>query len=500
MKKLSHSRNSIYGFVAWIVPFGLTFLGTPFILRRIGAVEYGLYLLITGFIAYSFSFNFGRAITKFVADYLERGETEKAASVIVSTFLMSLTVGSIGCVLLSVFADFIVTDILQVDAAYHATAIRGFYIASICIWLTVLNFNFISLIQALHRFDIFSLMTVGSGATIIGGNVFLVWQGYSFNAMLLWNAAILAVGITIYALLIRRYLPHLKFTFRLDREIFNLTARYSFNVMSYQICGNLLLIFERGWITRTLGANDLTYYVVAMNFGIYIHALIVSFSTNFLAMTSVLFGRGEIERLRRIYQQTSKLFLIVVVFLCVTISVAGFEFLSVWINPEFAERANPVFPIHLATFGMLAVSIVAWQFVEGFGEPKYNFYGTLSWLIISVPLYVLLTAPYGIRGAATARFIGYLTIPIMVAAIERRIFGEIFWRFWLVNLGKSALTAAIAGTAEFYWLKFTADSWLNLFVGGIISGFVFLVFTLLTVYFSKSERDWMFGFFRGKLL
>ena len=449
MKTLSHSRNSIYGFLAWIAPFGLTFLATPFFIRRIGNVEYGLYLLITSFIAYSFSFNFGRAITKYVAEYLEKGEKEKAANVIVSTFFLSLIIGTIGCSLLGFFAEYIVKDILLVETEYHTAAIRGFYLAAICVWLTVLNFNFVSIMQALQRFDVFSLITVGSGATLIGGNILLVWNGYGFDSMILWNAFVLILSCIVYTVLLRKFLPEMKFSLTIDREIFKITAQYSLNVMLYQICLNLLLIFERSWITRVLGAEQLTFYTVPMNLGIYIHALITSFSTNFLAMTSVLFVREEIENLKQIYQKVSKLILITVVFLCVTIATAGFKFLSLWLSPSFAEHANPVFAVHITTFGLLAILIVAWQFVEGFGAPKFNFYSSLLWFSISVPLMILLTKPFGIRGAAIARLIAFSTIPVIIVIIERKIFREIFWRFWAVNIFKLGITATVASVAEY---------------------------------------------------
>ena len=39
---------------------------------------------------------------------------------------------------------------------------------------------------------------------------------------------------------------------------------------------------------------------------------------------------------------------------------------------------------------------------------------------------------------------------------------------------------------------------MNLFVGGMISGLIFLILTLLTGYFTKNERDWMINIFSKK--
>ena len=82
MKKTSHSRNSVYTFLSWLLPLGLTFYSTPIIVRGLGNEQYGFYALMTGFIAYSFTFNIGRAITKYVVEFNAVGEKDKVSGII----------------------------------------------------------------------------------------------------------------------------------------------------------------------------------------------------------------------------------------------------------------------------------------------------------------------------------------------------------------------------------------------------------------------------------
>lgn len=60
--------NSVYSVVAWMAPLLMAFLATPFVLKRIGTEVYGVYLVVLGFIGYSFTFNAARAVAKFVAE------------------------------------------------------------------------------------------------------------------------------------------------------------------------------------------------------------------------------------------------------------------------------------------------------------------------------------------------------------------------------------------------------------------------------------------------
>jgi hypothetical protein len=51
---------------------------------------------------------------------------------------------------------------------------------------------------------------------------------------------------------------------------------FSAPVVGYQIVANVVLLFERGWITAKLGSEALTYYVVPMTPGILLHGFAFS--------------------------------------------------------------------------------------------------------------------------------------------------------------------------------------------------------------------------------
>jgi O-antigen/teichoic acid export membrane protein len=52
MKRNSLLKNTIFGFLSWFLPLGLSFVATPIILHGLGIEKYGLYTLVLGFISY----------------------------------------------------------------------------------------------------------------------------------------------------------------------------------------------------------------------------------------------------------------------------------------------------------------------------------------------------------------------------------------------------------------------------------------------------------------
>ncbi len=86
-------RNVLWGFSTWILPVGLSFFATRIIVKSLGDQDYGIYALVLGFVGYSFNFSFGRAITKYIAEYRANGENDKIPDLISSALFINLAVG-----------------------------------------------------------------------------------------------------------------------------------------------------------------------------------------------------------------------------------------------------------------------------------------------------------------------------------------------------------------------------------------------------------------------
>lgn len=497
MKKINHSKNSLYTFLSWLVPLGLTFFATPFIVRKLGNVEYGLYALMLGFIAYGFTFNIGRAVTKYVVEYNARDEIENVTKMISATFFIGLAIGTFGALILYFGADFFVRHILLIeDSASSLEAIRGLHLVAISIWFLIIGQVFIAVVQATHRFDVYSLIASLTNILFILGNVLLVWFGFGFLYLLFWNVitnAVNALGFFYYA---RKLQPGTSITFGFDKKMLKLSLMYGLSVVGSQLFGNILFIYERIVITRIEGTEKLTNYVVPITIAIYLHSFIGSLTLNLMAYSSELFANKQTGELEHIYKRASKIIVALVFFMVVTLSVGGKYFLTNWIGAEFAEASYHTFIIQLCTFGMLAILIVAWQFIEGYGLPVYNTISVVGWVIISLPLMPLLTSQYGIFGTSLARFIGEITMPIAFCFIERKIFGRILFSFWLKTLTIISLCALISGFAEYYLLQNLPVNWFSFAAVVGVCGIIFVTGLLVTSYFSTEEKLWLKSFFK----
>lgn len=482
-------KNAFFSALSWFLPIILTVFGTPIIVKGLGYEQYGLYALILGFISYSFTFGIGRAVTKYVSEFKSQNKPEKISEVISTTFWFSILLCLIGGTMLILSSEFIVRDVLQIDAEFHDSAIYGLYIASASICLMLIGQVFQGVLQAIHRFDQVSFLITLNGFILTIGNILLVLFGFGFNALLLWSFVTGGINSFLYYYFARRNLPEFKIKLGFDRRIVKLIVNYSIGIIGYQIFSNIILIFERSWITRKLGAENLTYYVVPMTLALYLHAFISSLVIVIFPVISEL--QYDRERLLKLYQRATKVIFMIIAFCALTMICASNLFLTLWLGQEFAGKATAILILHTISFSIFGILVVVWQLSEGFGKPGFNTLIAFVWLIISAPLMIFLIADYEILGVAIGRSAAnIITIPFILIG-ENQFLGKIDWGFWAKTITVITIAAAAAFTVEYGIFNYLTKNWITLGFGGVSGAVIYISLIWALKYFSDEEKNFM---------
>lgn len=481
----SIAKNTLYGFSTWIVPLFLSFIATPIIVESLGHQDYGIYALVLGFIGYSFTFSIGRAATKYIAEYKSTGEIEKIRGVISATFFINVSVGILGVLIICLLADWLVADIFLIESAEREKAVYSFYIASATIFFSTMNQVFNAILQGIHRFDIYSKIYNFFSILQLVGNIFLAIYGFGLISLLGWNLAMTAAMCLGFIISAKKLLPEFGINFDIRFETIKMVLGFSAGVIGYQIMANVLLLFERGWITRQLGAESLTFYVVPFTLALYILSFIISLLMVVLPLASEL--KDNREKLRSLYLKATKAVVFFVVFICLTLIVESEFFLTLWMGKEFAENSSSLLILHTLSFGVTAISAVTWQMTDGLGYPNYNAFVFSICLVISVALMIFLTQNYGNFGIALGRFIGYGTIFFSVFYVEKWFFGKVQIGFWAKLLGTLMAPAVLAGLVEKLVISNFSVSW-QTFILSVVSGGVCYCAGLFLLGFISAEE------------
>lgn len=495
MKTIGVPRNVLFGAMTWIVPLCLIFVTTPIVVRGLGQDEYGLYALVQGFLAYTFTFNVGRALIKYLSSYRATGEEEKIGDALSATLLVNVVLGVLCAGALALAAILLVPSVLKIPVAQQRHTLIAFFLVSATLFPIMLGYVFSAVPQALQRFDVYALITLAGSVFNSASNVILVLLGYGVISMLVTNLIGVTLTSVAFALYIRRLLPGVRLTLKIPRDLLTGIVRFTASVAVYQVAGNLLVLFERSWITRAIGTSALTYYVVPMTIGIFIHAFITSLTLMIFPLTSEATALSDVQRLTQIYARAVKYICIIVLFICVTVSVCARPLLATWIGADFADQSASILVMHTIFFSVLAVSTIHWQIAEGLGRPSLNAILGLIWLVIAIPLMMWLTAGWGIKGVAFGRLATVVTLPIHWLIAERWALGKNLWGFWARLVGTLGLAGVTCGGIQYFLVHQGWSGWKVLAVAVVAGGVAYSACLYFTRFINDDEQNWLRNFF-----
>jgi O-antigen/teichoic acid export membrane protein len=343
---------------------------------------------------------------------------------------------------------------------------------------------FQSAVQGVHRFLAFAVLTIAASLVLNLGSVLFAIAKVPYQQILILNLAIFALGGVGFFLFARKAIPELT-TGKLVRVSFNRVGRFAASIFVYQSITSIFYLFERSFIFRRFGADALTYYTVPFMFGLYLHGLILSFAQAAIPKLNEKIGRPE--ELRNIYESFTKIAVALALFLSLMFFFLGDTFLTLWLGAEFSANAYRLMVLHGAAFATIAVSIGCWILAEASHRPFMNAFSSVATVVVGIVSMIVLSQNYGLDGIAAGRVVGAAVVFPLIFILERKVFGSVLGRFWLVAVGSLAVsTATISGM---FYLVFGGmdNSWPMFILAGTVLTGAFWTPLLISGYLNFGE-------------
>lgn len=489
--------NSGYSLLSWLAPALMAFAVTPVLINGLGSEAYGVYLVLIGIFNYVFTFNVGRAVAKYVAEYRSIGDVQKLRETVSSGFWLNLSVGIVGAGVIALLAGWLVSDVLAIAEGSQKVAVVSMVLGAFSIPAILVTHVFQSILQGVHRFGIVSVLTNVHWLILNVGNVVLVLNGYGIDAIFAWNLMATLLGAAASFLLVRIKEPELLPGVTVTRGAFNLVLSYGLSISSYQVFGIVLLLFERAWLVRKFGGEESAYYLLPLTLALYLHSFVAAMSLALFPVVNELLA--DKQRLVDLYKKATKVAVAITVFAVATMASIGRPFFLLWVGADFAENAYVNLVFHFLTFGLLAIMIIIWQINEAHRAARLNAIQVFFWAALAIPLMILVSGDWRSEGVAAARFIALaVTIP-MVFYSEHRFFGGAFWGFWgSISLRIGAAVFALV-VVERVTIVLFEPSWPSLIMSFGSGALVFGGILLATGFITREERKIVRGLL-GKVL
>ncbi len=398
--------NTASNYVAKILTLGVWFFLTPFLLRELGANDYGLWILIGSIAAYGSLLDFGiaTAVTKFVAQYHAEGRIEHARSLVATALWLYLGLGLVAVILSAILAP-VIPIALNIPPGQQTTASWLMLLSGLSLGVSLPSATSIAVLRGLHRFDLSNLVGIFGMTLFTVATVGVLLLGGGLLGMVAVGIPVTLVTQVPAIWLIQRTAPKLRFGLRqTDRGWLRTLMSFSSALFVINVAGQVQTKTDEITIGAFMPVANVAPYSIARRLSEMPQILSEQFMKVILPLASQLDAENDRGRLRTLYLASSRLTLAIFLPLAVGVIIFAQPFLKAWVGAPYDQYAYLVVILTLASL----VDISQWPagtILQGIGRHRLLAVITFGTALANLGLSLGLVRPLGLAGVALGTLI-----------------------------------------------------------------------------------------------
>jgi O-antigen/teichoic acid export membrane protein len=393
----------------------LLLVSTPWFLHQLGTDQYGYWMLLTATIGFGGVLNTGTgaATIKAVSAAVGRNGDLVGTQRIVraSLAIAILGGGALGVLVFVIFTLFGTSLLGQMNAPelVRQTGVA----AALLIWLEQLDNVFSSTLKGAEHFGIAARIEIISKTAQVACSAAALWVWPNLPALYLSLIVVAVLRLSAKLVIVRAKFGYTQLLPSLEgvSEILNF-AKWGW----LQGVGNVLFgVADRMLVGSLLGATNLTYYSIASQLAMQIHAASAAGLSVIFPKISRKVESKESFSLGTVMNLTMAANLVLSSLLAGTLLVFGRQILVFWIGEEAAGPTGTVLPWLAVAYWVLALNVVPYYVLLGIGQVKFVGLTVLASGLVSVIAMYFSIASFGLLGAPLGRGIyALLTLALVV--------------------------------------------------------------------------------------
>lgn len=416
------SQNISINVLGNLIPMILAIFCIPLIINGIGNEKFGILSIAWLFLGYFsiLDLGIGRATTKFVIEYSNKGLIDEVKSLIfTSIFSLIIFGGFIGLVLL-ILTPIIITDFLNIPTYLQAETHQSFYAICFSIPFVIGVAGVRGVLEAQQKFRLLNVIKIP--ASILNYLIPAVVVIFSDSVFL-----IIFLLMVMRALLLLVYAFYCFRPFRGTKSVKIIQGRLAKKLVSYggwltisNLVGPVMVYFDRFIIGSILTLTLLTYY--STPYEVITKLLVIAGSATgvlFPVFTSLYLQ--DDQKLEDIYNKSLKGILFILFPITLFVACFSFEILLLWLGKDFSENSSVV--LVLLSLGVLwnSISAIPFTALQALNRPDI----TAKVHVIELPFYIVallfLAQNIGIVGVALAWMLRSLLDAIVFLVIYKNL-------------------------------------------------------------------------------
>ena len=466
MRSNQRKIGAVLSYATIIANTLIQLLYTPFLIRKLGQSEYGLFSLVSSIISYLtvLDLGFGNAIIVHSTKYRAQGEAKKEQKLYgmfrAVYLIIGVIAGIVGLVLLlntnNIFGSSLKTEELQ----------------KMRIMMLILSFNlfatfsfslYSSIITSHEQFifqKIIALINTLAKPCLMIPLLFLGFKSIALCVVI--TVVNIAVLLSNYIFCRKKLKIKVKF-YGFDKKIFRTILTYSFWIFINQIVDKINWSADQFILGAISGTVAVSVYSAASTLNTLFINLSTAISGVMLPKVSKMIAQNaSSEKLTEEFIKVGRIQYYIIFLMASGLVIFGKQFIRLWLGDGFEETYAIalilIIPLCFPLIQNLGLSIM-----QAMNKYKFKAVSTFIMSILNIFMSIALVRKYGATGAAVGTAIALVVCNILIINIYyKKIIGLNVVKFWAQIMKMTVLFMIPAATCAIAVNNFVLDSWMKI--------------------------------------
>jgi O-antigen/teichoic acid export membrane protein len=394
-------RNVTTNYFAFGVSSLVTLLLTPFLIGRLDAAQFGVWVLLKAILAYFQLLEFGimPAVIRYVSLHNARREREQVESILGGAMRLLLVVSAATIPLVALVA-WIGPRVFQLPEGLEPVFGRAVWLIGAAAVVAYFRRLMIATLQAYQRYDLLNLCSTSS--TVLGAlaAVYVVLRGHGILALIVILLLRTAAEAVCELLLIRTLFGIRPSPFRCEPGTLRKIIGYSKFAFLVDVAVNISHRIDVLVIAIFLPTVSITYYEIATRISGALEKVTGPLIGMFFPMASEFDSARRPEALRALLLAGTRVTVLMIAPGVVILAGYGGDVIGWWVGAEYVGHSLPVLHIFLGVVTLAVFDSTAARILLGTGRVRFDAKVSLAVAALNLTLSLILVRHYGIPGVA----------------------------------------------------------------------------------------------------
>lgn len=341
--------NVIMNWIAMAVGMVVPFFLTPIVIRSLGPVAYGVWILAVSTVAYLNILDLGlrSAIVRFVCAADAQARIDEVKKVVSAALWLRLLIAAVA-VVASIVLAVVFPHLFKVPHDLGRAAQITVLLCALGVAITLVSNVYNGVLAAMQRFDLLSSITMTQTVVRAVGVILILRSGRGLVSLAYWEFAVVTLTALITVGTAFKAYPACRVRVaRPDSAMFKMLWSHSFITFIWSIAGQVILYTDNVVIGVFLEVGLVAYYAIGGSLVLYSGQVVGALSTTFLPMASRLDASGNREQLKTLLLRGCQASLAIMFPISLTLLFRGKTFIGLWMGPQYSHIAGTVLQILL---------------------------------------------------------------------------------------------------------------------------------------------------------